>query len=283
MSILISLEAMPNRVKALAEVIGFEGSLTQEDAVRRFIPGVDNTEQFRALLRECIRMSIISDDKTTKTLRLVKDIPLKEIRDPEKFIGHCIARLIPKEKSGENGNEAFPRALTWLLTRAIGPNLESGSEFKEPLLKDLEGTDIYELTNASRSSMLMYWAQALGFAEWITLNGNTFCNPDPTRAMASILKEILEKKHQTPIAYFFEKLGREIPVFETGHIRREVEARLKNPRGEEYISQATSLALQRLDLKGCLKIDRLADSPVMLMVGLDQKDTPISHITLLKA
>ena len=129
--------------------------------------------------------------------------------------------------------------------------------------------------------MLMYWAQFLGFAEWTTFDGNEFCNPDPTRAMAAAAKIVLEKKHPTAIAEFFQRLGREISVFETGRVRKEIETRLKKPRDGKFISKSSSLALARLELRGAIKIEGQADAPSLLMVGLDDTQSAISHITLL--
>ncbi len=282
MSILISLEAMPNRIRALAEVVASENQLSRNDLARRVVPGVEIHDQINNLLRESIRLGVVFDEKISKTLRLSPDISKKQISNHDQFLAFCRAKLLPSKDDESNGNEAFARALAWFLTRPIGPRLASGGEFQVQLLKDLDGDDIYELTNSSRSSMLMYWAQALGFAEWVNFNGTDYCNPDPTRAMAAAFTMVLEKKHQTPVADTFDKLAREIPVFETGWIRNEVEARLRTPRDPKYLSQSSSLALSRLELRGTIKLDRLADAPALLMVGLDKEDRVVSHISLVK-
>lgn len=281
MSVLDVLEVMPNRVLALAELVGSEGVLARDELARRIVPGVERLDQFNNLLRESLRLGIVVDDKAAGGIRLKEDISLRKLRNRERFSAACLSALVPKDGETNDGNQSFSRALAWFLTRPIGPSLENGGEFQVALLKDLEGSEIYDLTNASRSNMLMYWAQFLGFAEWTTFDGNEFCNPDPTRAMAAAAKIVLEKKHPTAIAEFFQRLGREISVFETGRVRKEIETRLKKPRDGKFISKSSSLALARLELRGAIKIEGQADAPSLLMVGLDDTQSAISHITLL--
>ena len=281
MSVFDILEAMPNRVLALAEVVGSEGVVPREELARRIVPGVESLDQFKNLLRESLRLGVVIDDKVSGGIRLSDDIAPKQLRERKKFVATCLNALIPNEGDCDEGNKTYSRALAWLLTRPIGLNLEAGGEFQTALSRDLEGPEIYDLTNASRSSMLIYWAHFMGFTEWIVLDGKSYCNPDPTRAMAAAIKNIIEKKHATPVAEFFQRLGRVVPVFETGRIRKEVEDRLKKPRDETFISQSSSLALARLEDRGAIKIEPLPDAPTLLMVGMDNEQRPISHITLL--
>ncbi|MDA8637288.1 protein DpdG [Rhodospirillales bacterium] len=283
MSILMTLEAMPNRIKALAEVATSENGALREELIRRFMPAAEKPDQFKNLLRETIRLGILEENKETKIISLGSDISKKQISNRTDFHELCRTCLVPSDGTEPTGNESFPRALAWLLARPTGPHLIVGEEFKGDVLNDLNDDDIYELTNASRSSILVYWAQALGFVEWLRFNEKDYCNPDPTRVLAHTLDTILEKKHPTPISSFIEKLGRGLPVFETGRIRNEVEARLKIPRGPDYISRSTSLALSRLELRGTIKLEHLADAPTLLLSSNEERDRPVSHITLLKS
>lgn len=283
MSILITLEAMPNRMRALAEVVASELEMEKDELARRVVPGAEKTDQFVSLLRETIRLGVLVENKESKSVAINASLTKKQITNPADFLAFCRTCLIPEGEGGGEGNEAFSRALAWLLTRPIGPSLEAGSEFQSQLLKDLNGGEIYELTNSSRSSMLVYWAQALGFVEWLKFDGKDYCNPDPTRALAVTFREVLEKKHQTPINEVLEKVGRAVPVFETGRVRKEVEGRMKVPRDPNYISQSTSLAILRLKANNTIKIEHLADAPTLLMSTLDNQDEPVSHITLLKS
>lgn len=279
MTVIDTLEAMPNRIRMLAEVVGSQGTTAREELARRIVPGAERHEQFNNLLREGSKLGFIEQIKESKLFQLNSQVTLKQIKNIEQYKAICLAALV--SEGGHGDNKDFARALGWFLTRPIGPNLESGGEFQVELLKDLEGAEIYDLTNASRCSMLMYWMHFLGFAEWLSFNGKDYCNPDPTRVMAVTAKGVLEKKHQTPIAEFFKRLGKEVPVFETGHVRAEIESRLKAARDVNYISKSSSLALARLKFKGDLAIERLADAPAMLMVDLEGREHPVSHITLL--
>jgi hypothetical protein len=283
MSILINVDAMPNRIRALAEIAASESEISRGELERRFAPNSKATKTFRDILREAIRLNVLIENKETKNVSLSPDLSKKQVSNRTDFLGFCRACLIQNSGKDCHGNEAFPRALAWLLTRPIGPQLAAGSEFEVEIMKDLSGDEIYELTNASRSSVLVYWAQALGFAEWLKFDEKNYCNPDPTRVLRASLGKVLEKKHQTPIADALEKIAREVPVFETGRIRKEVEARLNTPREPKYLSQSTSLALSRLALNGTIKLDHLADAPTLLLSTLDKRDEAVSHVTLIKS
>ena len=282
MSVLNDFQAMPNRVRTLAMIVGTEGSLAKDELARRLVPSVESLGQFDGLLRECDGLGIVVNDKDTNKIRLGDGLSIRRIRDRDQFIAVCLDRLIPNDPDRNARNEGFSRALAWFLTRPIGPSLQAGGEYKSELRRDLEGDEDYELTGAGRCSMFMYWAQALGFAEWLAFKKKDYCIPDPTRAMSAALKTMLKRRSQTPVASFFEKLGNELPVFEMGYIRTEVESRLKKQRDPRYISQSSSLALARLELRGAIKIDQLADAPTKLMLGFDGKERAVSHITLLK-
>jgi hypothetical protein len=283
MSILDCFEAMPNRIRALAEVAASEREMAGDELARRFVPGAANTDQFKQLLRETKRLGVLVEDKKTKGLSLSPALSKKKISNRSEFVAFYRACLL--SGSGEDcpGNEAFPRALAWLLTRPIGPNLGVGSEFRSALLNDLNGEDFYEINSADRSRMLVYWAQALGFGEWLSFKGTNYFNPDPTRALSATLGNVMEKKHQTPIFDALEKVGREMAVFETGCIRQEIEVRLKTPRDPNYVSPSTSLALLRLELSGTIKLDHQADAQTLLLSTFNQQDKAVSHITLLRS
>ena len=274
---------MPNRVRALVGVVASVKNISRVDLARRVVPGAENVDQFNNLVRETKRLGLLVENDGEKTLTLADGVSKKQVSSRSDFLAYCRDILIPASGVPCPGNEAFPLALAWLLTRSIGPSLTSGSEFQVELRNDLSGDEIFELTNASRSSMLEYWAHALGFAEWFEFRGSTYCCPDPTRALMNCLSEVLAPRKQTPIRNVIESVAERLPVFETGHFRAEVESRLKVPRDPESLSKSTSLALRRLELSGKVKLETLADAQSFLLSEMDGRDIAISHITLAKS
>lgn len=281
MSVLSVPEAMPNRIRTLAEVVTAEKNLNRSQLARRLVPGVDKLDQFNSLLRESIRLGVVTEDDKTKLITLGADITAKEVVRNDLFLRYCRSKLISAEIEHDTGAWAFQRALAWFLTRPVGMYLKFGAEYQTYLLNDLNENEIYELSNASRSDMLAYWAHALGFAEWLVLDGQTYCSPDPTRATAVALPGVLPRKESTPISHVIQLIANALPVFEGGIIRSEVEARLKKPRQEGYLSRSTSLALYRLQTRGTIELERQSDAPPLLLVGIDGNEEPISHLKLL--
>lgn len=283
MSILNNLEAMPNRIKAIAEIVAIQEKIGSDELFRRFVPKEEKKEQYTNFLREAFRMGILVENKEKNIITLNPNLSKNQVLNLVEFKKVCLSHLIQKNSIQFTGNEVFPRAIAWLLTRPIGPYLKARDEYKKYIVNDLNGNIDFDLTNYSRCDMLCYWAKFLGFIEMFAFDDNNkFCNPDPTNALYLIIKSVLEINQQIPIQKAIEKIGQYMPVFETGHFRTEIESKLKLPRQSNYISQSTSLALSRLKERGVIELNCLSDSPSLLLSTLDKTDRAISHITLIK-
>jgi hypothetical protein len=68
-------------------------------------------------------------------------------------------------------------------------------------------------------------------------------------------------------------------VFETGKFREEIEQQI-GLREPNYLSSVTSIALRRLEDEGLLKLERLSDTSILVLMD-GSEDSRISHITWL--
>jgi hypothetical protein len=283
MSILISVDAVPSRVRALVNIVANEPGILREEVIRRLRPDGEGVQEAARVYSETLRLGFIIEEEDTKKALLGEMLSKKIIKRDTDFIEACSRSLIVENLDKTDGsNYPFSRALSWLLTRPVGMSTVWGGEFSGEITKDLDGNEIYELTNSTRCQAFGYWAHFLGFMEWLRWEGATYCNPDPTRAMSGLIPKIMDKGEEIPIKTFLSKLSKEVPVFEFGSIRNEVEDRLKKPREERTISGATSLALTRLQVRGVLELSQPSDAEAWLLTDMEKKSERVSHVKFLK-
>ena len=117
--------------------------------------------------------------------------------------------------------------------------------------------------------------------------GNAFFSGfsvDPTRAIRAHLKEIVRSKDSMPIADFVDSISTRLPVLDNGFLRRLVEEKIDDTKWDSpktnELSTALSLALQRLNEDGSIKLENKADAKekrVLLGKGNSHLEL-ISHI-----
>ena len=107
--------------------------------------------------------------------------------------------------------------------------------------------------------------------------------PDPTGALARHLPATIASQGPSEISAVMTEVGARLPVLESGVARNEIESLLPpdKRRPEGYLSKSTSLALERLELRGSVKLESVADAHVM---NLDRSGEPraVSHIAWLE-
>ncbi len=283
MSILISVDAVPCRVRALVNIVADEPGILREEVIRRLRPDGEGAQEAARIYSETLRLGFVVEEEGSKEVSLGDLLNKKIIKRDADYIEACSKSLIGEHLEKMDGsNYSFSRALSWLLTRPVGMTTVWGGEFAGEIVKDLDGDEIYELTNSSRCQAFGYWAQFLGFMEWLRWDGDTYCNPDPTRVISGLISKIMDKGEDVPIKTFLTRLSKEVPVFEFGSIRNEVEGRLKKPREDRIISGSTSLALTRLQVRGVLELSQPSDAEAWLLTDIEKKSERVSHVKLLK-
>ena len=157
----------------------------------------------------------------------------------------------------------------------------SGDEFSKIKTK-LVNKEIQLLEKSQSDAVLqnvVYWSKYLGFLSYTA--GKKFI-PDPTNVLAKNLNSIIGPK-KIAIDEFQSRLGSQIPVFEGGKVRNEIESKLNTEfqRAEAHFSKTTSFALKRLELRGLIKFEKVSDANNWIL-DLGKVQESVSHIEFKK-
>ena len=189
--------------------------------------------------------------------------------------------LVDPKLADAHGQRAIAQAIAWFLTRDPYRPLPWGGGYRGDVTEDC-GEDIasFDLTDEARSQQFVYWAIYLGFAWSLTADRKVTVSPDPTVALARSLPDLMPPDEPIAISELMAHLAERLPVLEGGTAREEVEALLPADRSrpEGQLSRSTSLAFARLETRGLLSIERLADaSAINLDRGVEQQ--AVSHVS----
>lgn len=287
MSILSVLEATPNRVRALTRLVATIGPGSREDLFRYFVPATDTSTrpQFNNIVRE------------TKGLRLIEEIESNVVLSPGLkkndvtsdawFLEYLQEELLADIEGDQetSGNRDFAFAAAWFLSRPLANPLEPSAEYKPIIENELSDTDVYQLTNASRSAMFAHWSRYLGLAERLNLGGNITLVADPTDIISKKLSKIFNGCDRLNIDEFLQSMSSLMPIFEGGAVRTAVEKRFVRGRSREKaeLSESTSLALFRLEKRKHLALDNRSDATANILRAFGGDPRPVSHIIRLGA
>jgi hypothetical protein len=219
-------------------------------------------DQFNNLLRETIRLGLLREQEGGVSLS--DGITPENVSDDgwvRAYLDQSL--LIQKEETAEN--RSFPYALAWLLGQSAGEIMPWNSDQHLRMEQQLEGTDLYEVTNKERFAMLCYWGRYLGFVTRLGHGDGNIAVPDPTEAIVRRLPGVFTDTPRITLGLFFDRLATECTVLERGVVRRVVEERARVKRSDNEISSATSLALWRLEKRGLLHLVQDADADAWLM------------------
>ncbi|MBA6304937.1 protein DpdG [Colwellia sp. MB02u-14] len=140
--------------------------------------------------------------------------------------------------------------------------------------------------NPSENATFLEYGLLLGYMEKVSRDKYIV---DPTRLIKIYLSDIFSEKNEGSISVntFIDRLNSNIPVFDRGEYRVEVEAMMKTkksdwqPNPPHTLSKSLSHALYRLNLEGLIYLDRLSDSleAVTLLLPNGELRT-VSHIRM---
>lgn len=293
MSVITSVTAVPNRmtiVWALLVERGKEGIVAEELASlvrpvalqRRQGDGSEpgSAVMFNEVITEMQNLGIITRTREG----LVTLTPEAPTRDSSSLIEYIERILLDPESAVEHGQRSFAEAMAWFLTRDPYRPLPWKGGYKGQVSEDCgEDTGAFDLTDEARSQQFVYWAVYLGFAWRLSVPSQEAVFPDPTAVLARNLPSIILSKDPLPIAELMASVAERFPVFEGGRAREKIESLLPANlrRHERQLSRSTSLALERLEVKGLLSMERVADAPAF---NLDSgsRPRPVSHVTWLE-
>lgn len=175
------------------------------------------------------------------------------------------------------------RGLAWCFAQDIYTLPRTHDEI-ERLVKSQVQPGRFIFLNDTRWSGFRSWARFLGFA--VGDDASFFC--DPTTALRSELKEIIQKNETVPAGEFVSRLAVRIPVLDSGIYSNEVEQELRNETWKSpspgNLSTALSFALRRLQKQGVIGLVTLADAGVKFtLVGQGGRAwESFTHVRLLR-
>jgi len=291
MSVITSLLAMPSRMTIVWSYLlerGSEGVAAEELA--SFVRPVslqkrqgNNTESgspamFNNVITEMQHLGIVTRSQDG-VVTLTPESPKK---DSHSLVEYLEQVLLNSESAAAHGQEEFPKAMAWLLTRDPYQPLAWKGGYRGQVSDDCGDVGAFDLTDEARSQQFIHWAVYLGYAWRLTLPNQDAVLPDPTVALNRNLPRVFPTRSQVPIADMMASLAERLTALEGGLAREEVESMISvgKRRHEQQLSRSTSLALERLEAMGKMKMERIADAPA---INLDRGAGPraVSHITWL--
>lgn len=156
------------------------------------------------------------------------------------------------------GSTDAAQELTWALTWTMSIDPTLGPFGFDRQIEVLQaGIDPKPFRNADRWRDFVAWALFLGFG-WNTPDGFV---PDPTVAVLRNLDAALAPNERLRAADFVAKIADAIPVLDGGAYRLELDSLLGNEpgTGRDELSGPLSLALLRLDRRGVIALEKMAD------------------------
>ena len=304
MSIISSVTVTPNRVEIIARYLQSRGErgVARDDLIAQLSPDSlqsksasegDDVGEGRSsvppieALDETLRLGLAErfdkqvDNKVTEWIRHISypgqhDISLRERLE---------TILLDAEAAEEHGQREFRRALAWFLSQDPVRPIDIRQNVRSTIDRECSPqVNAFELTNSDRSRNFYYWVRYLGYGWYVGIGDTpTMIVPDPTEVLARHLSRLMTPAQPWPLARLVAEWGSLSPVLEGGSARDEVEELLASVRRRPTgtLSRSTSLALQRLDQRGVIHLERQADAPAM-MLDIWPDPLPISHVTYLR-
>jgi len=301
MSVLNNLVAMPNRIAIACEYLYFLGDQGVEwEAVEKQLSPlkkVDADEVGDKPSGKSIAEDVLREMEKLKLLTILSNSAIilsTEIRKIAPMDGDwqqalrpiLFSRLVLSEIAEQHGQSDVPDAIAWLLTQdPFNPMPWGGGTHVERIISQLGDNDQLRsvIGNNSRYQNLLYWARYLGCAEWLGTPGVSVVIPDPSEAISWLLPQVFYDEHELPIKVFMQRLSEICPVLEGGNARNNLEKRIGDEfhLKEHHLSRSTSLALNRLQLRGVIKIKASSDAQTWIL-DLGRETPPVSYVSLVE-
>ncbi len=233
---------------------------------------------FDAALGESIKCGLLIKDN--EDIAINSNLP-KESRDPkigDKLLPDTLIHLF--FTSDNKDEEDFGRLIAWYLAQDIYDAPGTWKEVEQRVAEQrvAESLDL-RISSNSLFGQVEDWMCYLGFAWGHALGGNRrIVVPEPTAYLRRNLKYLFqgEAKTELSIEDFLDRLAQKCPLFETGPIREQVEAKA-NHRLPNYLSNSTAFALFRLRDDGYIQFKKESDADLFILPSVG-KEERISHI-----
>jgi hypothetical protein len=302
MSIITTWEAVPSRLYSLfASLVDapsgedrekFEAISTPPSLRNKSDEEEETTSTvlFSNALREAVAVGLVetADGKLRVTDRARSFT--KTSKDKEQaFRRFMVDVLLDESKASAADQSSFMASLAWFLTKSPFKPISFKADPTADLKADLGAKAAQTgLTVIANYQNFLYWARYLGFATMVggrdsdaDRDSRRYIFPDPLDAINAAIPSILGDQNELPIEQFVSRLAAIFPVFEAGAVRQQmIDSSDGTGSGAigTKLSQATSLALQRMESNQILHLRRDADAP-MIILDLGRTERRISHVS----
>lgn len=296
MSIVTNFQAVPSRLFCIyAAVAESENGLLQEQLEAWSTPPAlakrganDDEEGTTELLKNSLselvrRLGLIEDDGERLRIPKAAGTDVRRTSDLQtEFMTKVREVLFDPKRAVAAGQEGVLYALAWFLTKSPLHPVIFSDDPKNKLREDLgEFAVKVDLGSTASFQNLLYWARYLGFATVVGDSKNRRAFPDPTRAISAVLNQVLMGNDWLDIDVFLSRLADLYPVLEGGSIREELETMSKvQSASDDRLSIATSFALQRLDDRGSISLDAVADAKTIRILDFGGNTKRVSRVRL---
>ncbi len=279
MSIISNFTVAPNRLEMLIEFLRqHEDGYTKNELEIMFSPinnGSDNNAVFNEVFKVAGLLGLLVDIEQSKGSSKITLNPKLKNKKTKNYI---LNKIFEKEFTQ---HDTLSHALTWILLQDPRHPIDWTDNIKTKVTNDLsKGFQDLDLSNNSKSQHFFYWSEYLGFTRKITVGSKTYVFPDPTQIMEEMLISLFEKNDELSVEMFLMGLSKQLPVFEMGWIRDEIEAKTIASllRTKGTLSYSTSLALLRLEDKGKIKLISKSDAEIFPLNGISKNITHIAYL-----
>ena len=297
MSVIANVLCTPNRLEMLLRAVGAEADgIGRQELIERLSPlalrpdagdaddGRPGKPMAQDVLEEALRLRLVE----VKQNRLFLTEPA--LTDRAQLRDWLEARLLSMPLSLTIEQRAFPSALAWFLAqdpmRPIPSDTKVPTESPRGMIAVQFGddADLFELGSPQPFQQFMYWARYLGYATFIApARGRTSYIPDPSEALARIIRRDFGRAERLPVRQFLERIALASPVLDTGATRLALEGlRPTDQRPDieiDGLSRSLSFALTCLEEQGLLRVVLEADAPALAIVGPDFRRA-VSHVVV---
>ena len=286
MSIITTVEAVPNRMRDIFNYVAESKKPIQRDNLRAlFMPPSkrrnESTAVFDSTLKECLNIGLLIDDDGLQVSEYARKSSKRDFKDL------MYDFLFNVDHAKKCGHEKFLYSMAWLMTRTPAIPLS----FSDPITVQLQNSlgskqDLTEITGSKTTlHNLYYWSWFLGLGEIFGATekndtGRLFM-PNPCIILEDKLNEIFQSDQVLRINEFIKRIGEIIPVLDGGVIRVEIEKVLTDQSKTENnsVSKTLSYAIKQLEFKKLIELEKRADAKgLILNYGEELRSQSVSEI-----
>lgn len=281
MALLNPPEVVPSVMRVIYDYATFRGSpLEQEDLERTICPPSvmpSARPVFKASLQAAIEIGLVRQSDGAVLAEDVRGTTFGQI------LRQCVFNPGNNDPlaTSDKGASDLTRALAWFLAQdtymGVEPWVSDGRRGVQKL-QDEQFTQSRAFQNDTRWTSFNRWAPILGLAVHVPWNRAITLLPDPANAVEDELPQIFGSDQRVALDVFVDRLCQRIPVLDRGLYRVSVEALTSLASSDDVLSYALSHALWRLEARGALQLQSLADAKQFMLQGSANAKVSYSHV-----